>query len=145
MSNTKSTNLNDIKFAKRFAEICQTSKPAEVARNLDISYPAAKNYLNGKIPNTPTIIHISEVTSCSIDWLLRGIGNKFIENNGYQDTPQPSGELKRLIRDECKKVFAEMMNVQTETEKEKVIVLRPEDIKEEKVLDESPVLPMQNK
>ncbi len=140
MSTQQNKVLNNNKFAKRFADVCGTSKPSEVVGILNISYQAAKNYLSGKIPNTPNLVNISAKTSCSIDWLLMGRGKKFIAEELNQNTLRLSDEHKFFIRDEIKKVFAEMSGNQSETVKEKVIVLKLEDIKEEKVINESPVL-----
>jgi hypothetical protein len=142
MSNSKNTYFENKDFVDRFIELCDTSKPAEVARFLDISYQASKNYLEGRLPETQTLIHIAEKTNCSIDWLLLGIGKKISKKNTGSDTLQVSDQLLAIIRKECEKVFAEYLDDQKETGKEKVFVLKRKDIKEEKVLDDTPKLPL---
>lgn len=142
MSNHQQKYFDTESFIKRFKELCGTSKPAEVARFLDISYQASKNYLQGRLPDTQTLIHISEKTNCSIDWLLFGIGKKIFDDDLHGDTLQVSDQLLSLIRKECEQVFAGFLANQTETAKEKVFVLNRKDIKEEKLIDETPILPL---
>lgn len=142
MSNQRNTVLKNVQFAKRFADVCNTSKPSDAAKILGISYQAAKNYLSGKVPNTLILIKIAKETSCSIDWLLLGKGEKFIESDPQTNTPLLSDQLREFIRSEVKTALEEVPVNQSKTAKEKVIVLKPEFIREEKVLDESPILPL---
>lgn len=127
----------NVGFIKRFTEMCGTSQPAEIARLLNISYQAAKNYLQGRLPDPNVLISIAEQTPYSIHWLLTGKGEKFVNINLQQDTPQSSDQLRAFIRDECQKVVGEIMGVSVEDAQGKAIVLKSEDIMEEKIIDES--------
>ncbi len=137
MSTSENKNLPNEQFVRRLTELCGSDKPADLARQLEISYQASKNYLEGRLPDTQTIINISEKTGCSIDWLLSGYGKKFREYNLSQGTVIPFDQLRALIREECEKVIAEKLNQKTEIAEGKVIVLEEEDIEEEKVMDEN--------
>lgn len=65
-------------FKDRLIELCGTNQPAELAQKMEISYQAARNYLNGRLPETNVLLMIAEKTKCSIHWLLTGEGKKFI-------------------------------------------------------------------
>lgn len=145
MSITKTSVFKKKEFTRRFVEACGTSKAAEIAALLDISYQAAKNYLSGKLPNTRMLVVISAKTSCSIDWLLLGRGKKFLNERSPSDAPLPIGALRALIRDECRRTVDELLAEKAlETAEEKVYVLKATDILEEKTPSESSVLPLKN-
>lgn len=126
-------------FIRRFVEVCGTSKPAEIARLLDIPYQSAKNYLNGRIPNAAALVSISESTSCSIDWLLTGRGKKFLDEAPPQDTPLPARQLEAIAR----RVFVEVineMNVSDVRAQQRIVRLQSSELMSEKVMDESRTL-----
>jgi hypothetical protein len=131
----------NISFIRRFVEVCGSSQPADVARLLNISYQAAKNYLQGRLPDSNVLISISRQTPYSIHWLLTGKGEKFAEINLQKDTPQLSDHLRALIKDECQKVVGEILGVSVEDAQGRVIVLKSEEIKDEKIIDESNTSP----
>lgn len=120
-------------FIRRFIEICGTSKPAEVARLLNIPYQSAKNYLNGRVPNAAALVSLSEITSCSIDWLLTGRGKKFPDDARSTDTPLPVRQLEAIAR----RVFVEVineMNVNQETAQQRLVRLQSSELMSEKAL-----------
>lgn len=133
MSRIKSTVVENTEFVERFVEVCGTSKPAEIAELFDISYQAAKNYLAGRMPDTNVLISMSKNSSYSIHWLLTGEGQKFTDDS--RDVPQLSGEMKTLISTECRKIVRDLIDDRVKSGKERIIVLRAEDIKEEKVIE----------
>ncbi|MEZ5344284.1 MAG: hypothetical protein R2681_01900 [Pyrinomonadaceae bacterium] len=135
MSRAKSTIVGNKEFIERFIEVCGTSKPAESAQLFNISYQAAKNYLDGRLPETSVLINIGKNTSYSIHWLLTGYGPKFARND--VEAEPLSADLKTLILKECEKNVALILNQKIEMAKEKVLVLKEKDIKEERVLEES--------
>lgn len=122
-------------FANRLIEACGTSKPAEVARLLEIPYQSAKNYLHGRVPTAAALISISETTSCSIDWLLTGRGKKFLDQAEPQATPVPARQLEAIARRVVVEVINEM-NVPQRAQP-KIVRLQSSDIVSEKV--EEPV------
>ena len=137
MSSRNEKKLQDSAFKERFIEICGSSQPAEIARLLNISYLAAKNYLQGRMPDTHVLITVSEKTPYSIDWLLTGRGKKFVETKTNQDTLQLSDQIRSLVRKECLEVISELLNDQNESAPQKIVVLTSENIKEEKIINES--------
>jgi predicted transcriptional regulator len=134
MSRAKSQATENIAFIARFTEACGSSKPADIKRLLNISYQTAKNYLNGRLPHPEILIAISQSTSYSIDWILTGRGKKFIESEQAVDTPLPTGQMDAFVRRICVEVINEMGSGK-ETILPKIVVLRPEDILSEKVVE----------
>lgn len=100
MSSKRSTNVKD--FSGRLAETLGTGEPAEISRRLGISYQAAKNYLEGRLPSAEVLIAIAEQTDYSLNWLLTGKGakNTAAENapENTAETSPLSGELELMIR-----------------------------------------------
>lgn len=124
-------NSSDPLFTERFAEVCGTNEPASIQRLLGISYQAAKNYLDGRLPDTRVLRRIAERTPYSIHWLITGIGQKLISRTLPEDTPVLAGQIKALIRQECMEVVNKLL---AEREGEsKIVVLNPENIRSEKV------------
>ena len=66
-------------FRRRFIAVCGTSNARVISEYLDISYQAAKNYLNGRLPESKVLIKIAEKTPCSLHWLLTGEGEKYVD------------------------------------------------------------------
>ena len=123
-------------FVARFIEACGTSEPARIKRLLNISYQSAKNYLEGRIPQSDMLISISHRTSFSIDWLLTGRGKKFIEDVSVQDTPILTGQMEDSVRRICVEVINEF-NGRQEIGQPKVVVLQSSELMSEKVMDEA--------
>ena len=126
-------------FSARFIEACGTSKPAKIQRLLNISYQAAKNYLQGRLPQTDVLISISESTSYSIDWLLTGRGKKFLEDVPHEDTPILTRQIRDLIRNTCVEVINEMNGSQGAAQP-KVVVLQSSELMSEKVTERAETL-----
>ncbi len=96
MSSIRSTNVKD--FSGRLAETLGTGEPAEIARRLGISYQAAKNYLEGRLPSAEVLIAIAGQTDYSLNWLLTGKGAKKTADENTAETSPLSGELELMIR-----------------------------------------------
>lgn len=126
-------------FIARFIEACGTSEPAEIQRLLSISYQAAKNYLNGRLPNSYVLLTIADKTSCSLDWLLTGRGKKFIDSDYSADAPLASRQMEAFVRRVCIEVINEMNGGQ-EPAHPKVVILQPSELMSEKLLDEAQIL-----
>ena len=128
--------MTNIAFVERFTEACGTAEPAEIARLLNISYQAAKNYLEGgRYPKPEILIVIAERTNCSIHWLLTGKGKKFLDEATTQNTLLASGEAEAFVRRICVEVINETIGMQP-----RVVVLPPASLREEKATDEQPAL-----
>ncbi len=143
MSRKKLTIVENLGFSQRLIELCGTSEPSEVQRLLNISYQAAKNYLQGRFPDPKVLINISEKTSCSIHWLLTGRGPRKVKLHKSAKHKQETfeliktTELESLIRkislEEISKLTAQENKID---QKETVVTLISEDILEEKVIAE---------
>jgi len=139
MSSKKTIILKNFSFVERFIEVCDSSQPNEVAQLLNISYQAAKNYLQGRLPDSKVLKTISEKTSYSINWLLTGEGEKLVKDPITQDTVILSDQMETFVRQICLEVIGEVLSNRNALSQQKVVVLTSDNIKEEKILDESPV------
>ena len=89
-------------FIARFTEVCGTTEPAKIQRLLDISYQAAKNYLQGRLPDSYVLRTIAERTPYSINWLLTGNGPRLINENSAKGAPLSESQIRDLVRSECR-------------------------------------------
>lgn len=119
-------------FVERFTEVCGTSEAAKIQRLLDISYQAAKNYLQGRLPDSYVLRTIAERTPYSINWLLTGQGDKFVSSHVSESAPLSPRQIREMIRSECVEVINELLGSHQAT-KQKVVVLPSRSLKSEKV------------
>ena len=129
-------------FIARFTEVCGTSEPAKIQRLLDISYQAAKNYLQGRLPDSYVLRTIAQRTPYSIHWLLTGEGNKFVASDPQEDAPLSARQVRDLVRSECEKVLKELLGSRDLTQ-QKIVVLPSDSLKSEKI-KEAPTVPDRN-
>jgi hypothetical protein len=129
LSTPFSNRIAENNFAARFAEVCGTSEPAKIQRLLKISYQAAKNYLDGRVPDTKVLMLIAEHTPYSIHWLLTGKGEKIVGER-HEDTLIPAHQIRALIREECIEAVNELLGGNRES---RVVELQPEKIRSEKI------------
>ncbi|MBV9216922.1 MAG: hypothetical protein JO053_12175 [Acidobacteria bacterium] len=134
MSRAYSRELNPSSFAGRLAEACGTREPAKIKQLLNISYQAAKNYLNGRLPNAEVLLALARVTPYSIHWILTGQGNRFVFQRNPVDTPLAPGQLDEMVREICVEVINDLSG-NGEESMSRIVVLQPSD-----VLSETPVL-----
>ena len=137
MSSGNLNNREMFDFANRFAEACGTSEPARVQRLLNISYQAAKNYLNGRLPDPRVLITIAERTPYSIHWLLTGKGEKFSISERFEDTPALARQISQLIRQEVRAAVAEAVSPEAAAGT-RTIVLRAGEVLSESIRTEVP-------
>ncbi|HYE72587.1 MAG TPA: helix-turn-helix domain-containing protein [Blastocatellia bacterium] len=76
-------------FGARLREAFGNAKNAEIARRLGVSEPAVKNYMEGRVPPSDTLVKIADLTNCSLHWLLTGEGMKTIETNNGTSLEKP--------------------------------------------------------
>ena len=136
MSRAKSKITENSQFSDRFVEACGTAEPAKIQRLLNISYQAAKNYLQGRLPSSEILISIATCTSCSIDWLLTGRGKKFADEAPAQSAPVPADQMETFVRRICVEVINEISGRQ-DVAQPKVVVLQSSELLSEKVVDET--------
>ena len=142
MSRRKSTNDEENNFVERLVEVCGTSKPAEISRMLDVSYQAAKNYLQGRLPDSNVLLIISERTPYSIHWLVTGEGKKFVKTDQEKDRDIFTDEMRAFVRSECLDVINEDFVKPIKQVNQKVLVLPSHKIKKEKVIGNNVILPV---
>lgn len=144
MSRRKLTYAENNNFVERFVEVCGTSKPAKISQMLDVSYQAAKNYLQGRLPDSNVLLTISERTPYSIHWLMTGEGKKFVKSDQEKDREIFTDQMRAFVRSECLDVINEVFVKPAEAVNQKVVVLSPDKIKEEKVIENSVTIPVDN-
>ncbi len=96
MSNAASTNVK--KYSERLSEALGTAEPAEIGRRLGISYQAAKNYLEGRLPSAEVLTLIAEQTDYSLNWLLTGSGPKKVAAEQDPGESPALRELELIVR-----------------------------------------------
>ena len=121
-------------FTDRFIEICGTSEPAKIQRLLGISYQAAKNYVQGRMPDSNVLITIAQRTPYSIHWLLTGVGEKLVAGYQDEDTPLSARQIRDLVRTECGKVINELL--ESPVTQQRIVVLQSANLKSEKIKDQ---------
>lgn len=125
-------------FIGRFTEVCGTSEPAKIQRLLDISYQAAKNYLQGRLPDSYVLRAIAERTPYSINWLLTGKGDKFVSSQVDEGAPLSNRQIRDLVRTECEAVINELLGGREATQ-QKVVVLQSGSLRSERVKESSTI------
>lgn len=120
-------------FRIRFTEVCGTSEPARIQRLLDISYQAAKNYLDGRLPDSRVLITIAERTPYSLHWLLTGGGEKFAIPARTDDTLPLAHQISALIRQEVEDAVGQALSKAPSEAGSRRIILSPEDVLSETV------------
>lgn len=132
MSREKLTILQKNQIVARFIEVCGSAEPAKIKQLLNISYQAARNYLNGRLPTTEILLAVAEYTPYSVHWLLTGEGNKFVQDGPVEDTRIPTDETR--VREICVEAINEYMAAQREAGS-KIYVLPPDKLKTEKAAE----------
>ena len=131
-----SRNVQIGNFGSRLSEACGTSEPARIQRLLNISYQAAKNYLNGRLPDTRVLLVIAERTPYSLHWLLTGEGEKFSIPARSDDTLPLARQISALIRQEVENAVGQALTKTPVEAGSRRIVLSPEDVLSETVRDQ---------
>ncbi len=72
---------------QRIREAFNNQPTKEIANKLGLSYHAVRNYLRGRIPSGEKLIEISQLTGCSIHWLLTGEGEKKVVDSSSGEIP----------------------------------------------------------
>lgn len=119
-------------YVQRLVEVGGTKQPTVLAQKFGISYQAAKNYLQGRLPDTNVLLNISRRTSYSIHWILTGEGEKFVAKPEETNSLLLSEQLKLFIRQQCIEVFNELFDKQKEVSQEKIVRFSTQKIKSEK-------------
>jgi hypothetical protein len=134
MSREKLTIVEKSAITQRFIEVCGSEEPVFIKQLLKISYQAARNYVNGRLPTTEILVAIAEYTPYSIHWLLTGQGDKFVGARRVEDTQLLTGAMRASVREVCVEVFQELTEAQ-KAAGSKVVTLGSNKVKSEKTVD----------
>jgi hypothetical protein len=144
MSSTKKRTSENNEFISRFVEVCGSSKPTVIAKQLGISYQAAKNYLAGRMPEPHILIIIAEKTPYSLHWLLTGKGSRFADQTVRSQADIFASTLERNIEPGFLKKLNRFLEQSEPTARHKnttspkLVTLSPDKIKQEKEKDAEP-------
>ena len=133
MSSKELTIIEKKEFVKRFAEVCGTSEPAGIARLLEISYQAARNYLDGRIPEAPILLVIAEKTPYSLHWLLTGRGERFADNTENAEEKLFLEKLRNASKEGCTLAIQEAISGNQEIISGKTIILDNAKVENRKI------------
>lgn len=134
MSREKITIVEKSAIIERFIEVCGSEEPTLIKQLLKISYQAARNYLNGRLPTTEILLAIAEHTPYSIHWLLTGQGSKFAEEGRIAEAPALTAEMRASVRELCVEVFHELAESQRSAGS-KVVTLGSNKVKSERAVE----------
>jgi transcriptional regulator with XRE-family HTH domain len=92
-------------FGHRLRTAFGSAKRTEIAKILNVSEAAVKNYLAGRVPDSEKLLLIAKATNCNLHWLLTGEGDR---NARVPEHPkqQPVKEdpviqrLREIVREE---------------------------------------------
>ena len=135
MSSENSENKKNNSLVQRFIEVCGSDEPAHVQRLLKISYQAAKNYLNGRLPQTETLVKIAENTPYSIHWFLTGTGNKFARESVREPAKVLDPATRQAMVEVCIEVYADIRKKEQQAYEAKVVKLDAAKLKIEQTLE----------
>lgn len=109
-------NADGREFGSRFREAFGGATNAEIARKIGKSEPAVKNYVDGRIPSAADLVAISDLTGCSVHWLLTGNGPREVsqftlaKQSVEPATISLTPELKSYIRREVIEVLGALIS-----------------------------------
>jgi AcrR family transcriptional regulator len=66
-------------FTARFRELFEFGSMADIARQLGVPHATVRNYFSGRLPAPEVLIKIANTTGVSLNWLLIGTGEKFVQ------------------------------------------------------------------
>ncbi len=132
MSSKELTKIKKNDFVERFVEVCSTSEPAEISRLLNISYQAARNYLDGRYPEANVLLTIAEKTSYSLHWLLTGKGEKIADDKENSEDQMFFEKILHASKEGCALAIREAINEGYEPMPPKTVILKETRVKREK-------------
>lgn len=81
------SNVQFYEFSLRFKELFGTDNAAEIAREMKRPHNTVNNYCKGvRLPEPDILIEIANLKGVSLNWLLAGIGPKFIAKSDLNDS-----------------------------------------------------------
>lgn len=132
MSSRELNILEKKDFAKRFAEVCGSSEPAEISRLMNISYQAARNYLEGRLPDSTILLLIAEKTSFSIHWLLTGVGEKYVGRSKDNEESMTAEKIREIVKEGCVSAIHETFGENAEISSPKTVVINKDSVLSER-------------
>jgi len=65
-------------FSERLGEAFDNATMAVIARRLGVPHATVRNYFGGRMPSPEVLIKIARETNVSLNWLLTGVGERFV-------------------------------------------------------------------
>lgn len=95
-------------FGQRFAELFAGKKQREIAKVLDVTDTAIRNYLAGRVPDADKLQIIARKTGCNLHWLLIGEGDIYV--NKGERTVRAQESFDMLLNDRIRELIRDEMN-----------------------------------
>lgn len=86
-------SIEESPFGKRLREAFGGGNNTIIAGKLGVSNSALTNYMRGRVPDADLLLKISDLTNCSVHWLLTGEGTKEISTEASDDRSEVSRRL----------------------------------------------------
>lgn len=83
-------------FGERLLQAFENIPKSKIAKLLEVSNSTITDYISVRFPPPETLLRISDLTKCSIHWLLTGVGRMKIRAN----EAQMSLEEQEILEDE---------------------------------------------
>lgn len=100
MSNESSQSVKINNFGVRLRQAFDGLNNAEIARKMGKSEPAVGNYIGGRV-TLPVIMDVAKLTGCSVDWLLTGEGEKFVNEKKMVNLDETfRAVVREIVREE---------------------------------------------
>ena len=96
--------MND-KFTERLKYAFDNASMAEIARRIDVPHATIRNYFQGRMPSPEVLIKIANQTHVSLNWLLTGSGETFVDNSRRPDLDEI---LERRVTEIVDRKFADL-------------------------------------
>src|ERR1041385_3303337 len=75
----------NLEFSKRLAQAFDYVKMSDIARRIGVPHATVRNYFHGRMPAPEVLIKIADETNVSINWLLTGRGEMFLDTPKHID------------------------------------------------------------
>ena len=129
--------MENEKFVERFIEVCGSDQPAVISKKLEISYQAARNYLGGRLPDANILIKIAKNTPFSLNWLLTGEGERYIEKKPATDLDSIYIHMQKFVKPEFFAMFNEfLVNYQPDFKRTNTVLPKTVKFKTSRIMPE---------
>ena len=96
--------MND-KFTERLKYAFDNASMADIARRIDVPHATIRHYFQGRMPSPEVLIKIANQTHVSLNWLLTGSGETFVD---IREGLYPDDILERRVTEIVDRKLADL-------------------------------------